>query len=232
MVFWALSSGPAMSLLVTLAPACFLGGQRCCGLGPGEPPDLTEEVSAPQPRACQGHSGSLVSPHGSSSSAREPGPSTVLAQDSSRKACRAPRRGRRTSGKSSAGAGRLSPPLAHPGGDGLRYQFEDSGKRALGVVDPLESLVSRFVVGSSSSVAKSRLLPLGSLQETERSVPPSARAPAPAARRPPATGSTGLRAPRCPGAVTLKAQISPTAAASLLQAVAFRRRLARRARQA
>lgn len=39
-------------------------------------------------------------------------------------------------------------------------QFEDSGKRALGVSP--EPLVSRFVVGSSAPVAKSGLLPLGS----------------------------------------------------------------------
>lgn len=47
----------------------------------------------------------------------------------------------------------------------LHYQLKDFGKRALGVVGPLESLVSRFIVGSSASVAKSWLLPLGPLQE-------------------------------------------------------------------
>lgn len=50
----------------------------------------------------------------------------------------------------------------------LHYQLKDFGKRALGVVGPLESLVSRFIVGSSASVAKSWLLPLGPLQEKTR----------------------------------------------------------------
>lgn len=50
----------------------------------------------------------------------------------------------------------------------LRYQLKDFGKRALGVVGPLESLVSRFIVRSSASIAKSWLLPLGPLQEKTR----------------------------------------------------------------
>lgn len=47
--------------------------------------------------------------------------------------------------------------------EGLRYQFEDLGKRALGVMGPLEPLVSRFVVGSPASIAESRPLPFGPL---------------------------------------------------------------------
>lgn len=47
----------------------------------------------------------------------------------------------------------------------IRYQFKDFGKRALGIMGPLESL--GFVV-SSASIAKSWFLPLGSLQEKTR----------------------------------------------------------------
>lgn len=50
----------------------------------------------------------------------------------------------------------------------VRYQLKEPGKRALGAVDPLESLVSRSIVGSSASVARSWLLPLGPLQEKTR----------------------------------------------------------------
>ena len=49
----------------------------------------------------------------------------------------------------------------------VRYQLEDFGKRALGVV-PLESLVSRFVVRRSASIAESWLLALSPLQERVR----------------------------------------------------------------
>lgn len=49
----------------------------------------------------------------------------------------------------------------------VRYQLEDFGKRALGVV-PLESLVSRFVVRCSASIAESWLLALSPLQERVR----------------------------------------------------------------
>ena len=49
----------------------------------------------------------------------------------------------------------------------VRYQLEDFGKRALGVM-PLESLVSRFVVRCSASIAESWLLALSPLQERVR----------------------------------------------------------------
>lgn len=79
-----------------------------------------------------------------------------------------------------------------PGPGWLHYQFEEFGKCALGVL-ALQPLVSRFVVGSSAPVAKSRLLPLGSLQERST-------APVKARNRGPegAVPSTGL-SQRWPG---------------------------------
>lgn len=73
----------------------------------------------------------------------------------------------------------LQAPTSHRGAqvfpmvEMLHYQLKDFGKRALGVVDPLESLVSRFIVGSSASIAKSWLLPLGPLQEKTRAQCPA-----------------------------------------------------------
>lgn len=54
--------------------------------------------------------------------------------------------------------------LKSEGSQGLHYQLEDFGERALGVMGPLEPLVS----WGSASVAKSWLLPLTSLQETRQ----------------------------------------------------------------
>lgn len=99
------------------------------------------------------------------------------------------------------------PPPQHPDPGRLRYQFEDSGKRALGVGP--EPLVGRFVVGSSAPIAKSGLLPLGPLQEKDSGsgASRSQEAPLPAATvtpgsapLPPRRPAAGLgRAPlRCP----------------------------------
>lgn len=49
----------------------------------------------------------------------------------------------------------------------LHYQLKDFGKRAVALVGPFESFVSRFIV-RSASIAKSWLLPLGPLQEKTR----------------------------------------------------------------
>lgn len=112
----------------------------------------------------------------------------------------------------------------------LHYQFEDSGKRALGVGP---EALARFVVGSSAPIAESRLLPLGSLQEkdTGSGCSLSQEAPLPVPRRPqgsallpPHRPAAGLgRAPlRCPpGALVPKVRAFPTTAASWLHAVWF-----------
>ena len=105
----------------------------------------------------------------------------------------------------------------------VRYQLEDFGKRALGVV-PLESLVSRFVVRCSASIAESWLLALSPLQERVRLVvcahslrpspvhvhlasvaaQPQTGCPAPLARGEtfPVAGAAALLAERVPGRIS------------------------------